>query len=153
MPNYRARDPRQLRAAEDTYYSPRFTAPVAEWAFRRFPPVFDGREAPDLSRRGEQSDVVTVAEVNWGRWVAQCPFCASAQVVSPADPRYLCAGVDGCANGPVQGAFVQVAFPAEDVDEIADALLVRPIENRNWRAPETPQDLRRENAANGLDNA
>jgi hypothetical protein len=155
VPNFRDRSVRRIRRAEDDYYNPRAgVTPVAEWAWRRFPPVFEGREAPDLSRRGQTADVSTRAAVNHGRWVAGCPFCDSAQVVSPTDPRYLCAGVDVCANGPVKGAFVTVEFPAEALrDEIEAALMVRPTVNRNWRAPETPADLREENAANGLDDA
>jgi hypothetical protein len=151
--------PARLRRAEDTYAPHRLTArtaavPVAEWAFHRYPPI-DALEEADLSRRGQTDSTAQVtAEVNQGRWVGRCPFCPSAQVVTPDDPRFLCAGADGCANAPVRGAFVAVVFPPASVqDDVEAALMPRPTENRNWRRGETPADLREENAAHGLDNA
>lgn len=157
----RTRDarPRLLRA-DDVYYERRLFArtssvPVAEWAFQKYPPVFVDREAPDLTRRGETSVVFTRAEVNHGRWVARCPFCPSAQVVSPVDARFICAGLDGCANATVRGAFVQIVFPDDrERGLIEAALLQRPERpNRNWRAPETVASLIEENEAHGLDDA
>jgi hypothetical protein len=146
--------------AEDVYAPRRIRAgtasvPVAEWAWHKYPPVFDGRDAPDLSRRGTLDESYSItAEVNQGRWVARCPFCPSAQVATPADPRFLCAGADGCANGAVGGAFVPVVFPDDtERTDIVGALVVRPRENRNWRAPETAADLIEENEAHGLDGA
>ncbi len=143
--------PRLLRA-EDVY-RPRVGRSRAEWAFQQYPPVFDvDRERPDLAKRGELARAVSVkAEVNHGRWVARCPFCTSAQVVTPADARFLCAGADGCANGPVRGAFVPIVFPSAQ-EQIEAALLARPNrETRNWTARETVDDLIEENAAHGLD--
>lgn len=135
--------------AEDVYRGRAPRGDVAEWATRRFPPAVRG----DVSRRGGlDSSTPAVAEVNQGRWVARCPFCPSAQVVSPDDPRFLCAGSDGCSNAPVQGAFVPVVFPdAETRAGIEAALLKRPdMVNRNWTA-ETVDDLTKENEAHGLD--
>lgn len=146
----------RILRAEDVYRVRRTTAPLAEWAFRQHPPVFVDRTRPDLSRRGELArGVAAAAEVNHGRWVARCPFCASAQVVSPAGPRFLCAGAEGCANGPARGAFVPVVFPPDDVRARIEAvLLVRPDRaNRNWMPGETVADLIEENAEHGLDGA
>lgn len=150
-----AQGPRLVRA-EDVYGGRRAraaSAPPAEWAFQTYPPVFVDRPQPDLSRRGELAQgVEAAAEVNFGRWVARCPFCPSAQVVTPQDPRFLCAGSDGCANAPVRGAFVRVVFPAPQVQTAVEGtLLVRPRENQNWHRNEKVSDLRKENAAHGLD--
>lgn len=147
--------------AEDVYAPRRMNAstaslPLAGWAFAKYPPSFVGRDVPDLSARGNLDTSVTVkAEVNHGRWVARCPFCNSAQVASPADPRFLCAGKDGCANGPVRGAYVAVTFPDPDTSgQIETALMDRPDRaNRNWKAPETVAALIEENEPHGLDNS
>jgi hypothetical protein len=148
--------PRLLRA-EDVYHARHFVTrtsrlALAEWAFQKYPPVFVDRAQPDLSRRGELVRATVVrAEVNHGRWIARCPFCPSAQIVSPEDPRFLCAGSDGCANALVRGAFVAVEFPARRA-EVETALLARPDRTtRNWRPGEAVADLIEENAANGLD--
>ncbi len=122
----------RLWRAEDVYTPNGELAPMAEWAYHQYPPVFVDRAQPDRSKRGQLSDATIKAYVNHGRWVADCPFCPSAQVVSPADPRFLCAGSDGCANSKVQGSFAQVVFPA-DLELIEQALLLRPDrKNRNW---------------------
>ena len=147
----------RLLGAEDVYAPRHFLAdtappPICEWAWHLYPPVFIDREQPDLSRRGEfDEDAVTIARIEEGRWIADCPFCPSAQVVSPADQGYLCAGADGCANAPIRGAFARVLFPAPAVrDEIEAMLLERPPANRNWLPHESAADLRAENARHGV---
>jgi len=149
--------PRLLRA-EDVYAPRHFLAdtappPICEWAWHLYPPVFIDREQPDLSRRGElDEDAVTIARIEEGRWIADCPFCPSAQIVSPADQRYLCAGSDGCANADIRGAYARVVFPREAKrDAIEEALLARPDRaNRNWRPGETVAVLHAENAQHGV---
>lgn len=144
--------PRLLRA-EDEYAHPQLiekSVPLAEWAWRLYPPQFVDRLVPDLSRRGQlDANAKTQARIEAGKWIADCPFCRSAQVVSPLDPRFLCAGLDGCANGAVGGAFASVEFPTEGTcEQIETVLLERPQRvNRNWRRPETVDTLLAENAA------
>lgn len=123
--------------------------PIAEWAWTLHPPMFVDRPTPDLSRRGRvDREASTVARVEGGKWIADCPFCPSAQVVSPLDPRFLCAGSDGCANGKVGGAFAKVVFPRANTREaIERVLLERPVrETRNWLGESVPE-LVAENAA------
>jgi hypothetical protein len=146
----------RIKRAEDVYLDRRLmraAVPLAELAFRKYPPVLDG--PVDLARRGTVARGLKIeAEVNHGRWVARCPFCPSAQVVTPADPRFLCAGADGCANAPAEGAFVRVVFPAPAELAAIEALLaVRPAEARNWTRAESVDDLKKENKAHGMDNA
>lgn len=149
----RANPGRRLLRAEDEYAHRALIeegAPICEWAFRLHPPVFADRPAPELTRRGTtDKTATTVARVEGGKWIADCPFCPSAQVVSPLDPRFLCAGADGCANRPTKGAFATVVFPAEELRaQIEAVLLERPHrENRNWLVGETVQQLLDENAA------
>lgn len=82
------------------------------------------------------------ARVNWGRWVANCNWCPSAQIVSPADPQFFC---PECANGGL-GKWVPIRFPTEaDQTKISEILSVRPVENRNWEPHESTKDLRGEN--------
>lgn len=143
--------PRLLRA-EDVYGHIKLIEseiPLCEWAYRLHPPQFIDRMIPDLTARGQMSDATTVARVEDGRWIAECPFCASAQVVSPLDPRYLCAGPDGCANANVRGAYASVIFPSEKTrDQLEAVLLERPDRlTRNWMPRESVSDLVAENVA------
>jgi len=87
------------------------------------------------------------ARVNHGNWIADCPFCAGAELVDPTDLRFWCLSCDMSANG---GQWLPVAVPAMRA-EIETALVIRPrAENRNWFPHETPADLRSENARNGV---
>lgn len=149
----RAQPGLRLLRAEDVYAHRHLIesrVPVCEWAWRLHPPQFIDRLIPDLSCRGQlHPDAATVARVEGGRWIADCPFCPSAQVVSPADPRFLCAGLDGCANGEIRGAFARVVFPAEPVREQIECVLCeRPDRGtRNWLPGGKVGDLAAENAA------
>lgn len=145
----------RIKRAEDVYLDRRLmraAVPLAELAFRRYPPALGG---VDIGRRGTVAPILKImAEVNHGRWVARCPFCPSAQVATPTDPRFLCAGSDGCANARVRGAFVRVVFPAPAMLAAIEAVLdVRPAEARNWTPGESVDGLKKENVAHGLDNA
>lgn len=40
----------------------------------------------------------TTAYLNWGRWVAECPFCKGAMTVELGQPDYYCLPPAGC-NG------------------------------------------------------
>lgn len=142
--------PRLLRA-DDAYAHPQLIdagVPVADWAVYLYPPQFIDRPVPDVSRRGQEDErFLTVARAEQGFWIADCPFCPSAQKVSPLDPRFLCGGVGGCLNGRARGAYAPVVFP-DDIDRVEELLLERPNrENRNWLPHETPADLQDENDA------
>lgn len=99
-----------------------------------------------------REDAKTVARIEGGRWIADCPFCPSAQVVSPTDPRFLCAGYDGCSNIDIGGAYATIVFPADEVLARIEGLLVkRPkLTNRNWLSGETTHDLGVENVKHGI---
>lgn len=84
------------------------------------------------------------AHVNYGRWIAECPNCASAQVVSPEDPRFWCVE---CGNEYIGGAWAELSFPT-DLDGIERLLMQRPFtRNRNWLPDESVDDLIAENEA------
>lgn len=87
---------------------------------------------------------VVAARVEHGRWLLDCPFCPSAGLGDPDDPRSYC---PECRNGPVGGKWLPAAYPA-DLPAIEDALLVRPPQNRNWWPGESVADLLAENDAN-----
>jgi hypothetical protein len=102
--------------------------------------VAEPRQAPH--KVVSRAKAETHGFVDQGRWVADCPFCTSAQVVDPDEPRFFC--VD-CANEPVGGLYVSIEFP-EKVEEIERALLMRHnVLNRNWKVGESVSRLHAEN--------
>jgi hypothetical protein len=97
---------------------------------------------PRPTKTAPKRTAVTDAYVNQSRWVADCPFCPSAQIVSPTDPRFFC---PECYNAAVAGAYVHVVFPG-DIDQIEALLDQRPDPvTRNWLPAETVTDLAAEN--------
>ncbi|MFD0353519.1 hypothetical protein ACFVHW_07180 [Streptomyces sp. NPDC127110] len=62
------------------------------------------------------------ARINHGRWVADCT-CGSAQIVTPADPRFAC---PECGYG-----WVQIVFPT-DPAAAEKAVAERVPAERNW---------------------
>lgn len=86
-------------------------------------------------------EVVTYAEVNWGRWIVRCPFCPSAQLASRSARWFLC---HFCGNKAVGGQWIPLVWP-DNVSEIEAALSVRPPNNMNWIPGETVEDLLKEN--------
>lgn len=123
--------------------------PVAEWAFVRHP----SRELPERRPVATNFDVQAYAYVNHGRWIVDCPFCPSAQVASMSDPRFFCAGADGCANAAAGGHFVPVVFPGDKQLKAIERELLkrRNKDNRNWHPGEKVSDLQRENKQRGVD--
>ena len=87
-----------------------------------------------------------LAEVRHGRWAARCPFCTSAQEVSPTDRRFWCVG---CLNEAVGNRWVTVMWPADQA-AIEQLLSWRPALNANWFPHETLADLRAENLEHNL---
>lgn len=86
------------------------------------------------------------AFVNFGRWIAACPFCAGAERVEPGEPFYcFSCGMRGNGGHPVA-----VVFPAEVV-EIEKVLTVRRESTQNYFPHETLAQLRRENIAHALE--
>lgn len=95
------------------------------------PPSFDFRPQGEV-----------LAYVNHGRWVADCPFCSGAMLVSPRDPLFWCVYCRMEANNDWPMACV---FPLNRAD-IEQTLLMRPaLRNRNWFPEETVDRLVREN--------
>lgn len=93
------------------------------------------------------SSATVTAVVNHGRWLAPCPWCASAQLASRKDKRFFCVE---CLNAPGGGQWATVVWPAQ-ADEIAAVLSMRPNKStRSWLAHETLGDLLRENETYGV---
>lgn len=130
-----------LRA--ETYYLPPPGLPADAWAL--VPPaerVLRWYELKQQRRIAVPTAVllgqVVHARIDAGRWVADCP-CASAQVVTPTDPRMCC---PECGAG-----WFRLVFPADPgvaEQEVAD-LLPRdrfwwhPDDTTAWnRPPEEP---------------
>ena len=88
-----------------------------------------------------------LAEVNHGRWVANCsnPDCGGALVVTVADPIFLCTESGNETNG---GKPFNVVFPPDRMaierELMKRPLLARKAKARNWKPGETVADLRAE---------
>lgn len=104
------------------------------------------------------------AEINAGRWIANCE-CGGAEAVDPEEPIFYCFA---CGNAANQGKPRPVVFP-ENTDEIEVLLLQRPVTftngtneiarmvnaipvgyPRSWRPDETIEDLKQQNREMGL---
>lgn len=99
---------------------------------------------------------LAIAYVNYDRWVADCPFCPSAEQIWPQGLRrmegvpYPFGIVGGTLHCGHTGQTCPVVFP-EKAPEILEVLRHRPYKrNRNWFPHETVADLRRENVEHGV---
>ncbi len=70
-----------------------------------------------------------IARINHGRWVANCPFCPSAELVEPGE-AFFCLDAS-CGMAKNDNHPMAVVFP-ENRAEIEQALQTRPPENQNW---------------------
>jgi hypothetical protein len=99
------------------------------------------------------TDGEIVAYVNHGRWIAECPDCAGAQLVSELERRFWCLN---CGNAAVNFAWRHVRMPQKRT-AIEAELVIRPAAKgdraitRNWLPGETVKDLQRENVEHGVD--
>ncbi len=84
------------------------------------------------------------AEVNHGRWVAGCLFCTGAQAAAPGVP-FFCFS---CGMAKNDGYTANIIFP-DNAEAIEQALLLRPMANRNWIRGETIDFLIAENREHG----
>lgn len=71
--------------------------------------------------------VLVYPQINHGRWVADCPECSSAQIVTPADPRLFCVE---CLSG-----WFQLTFPADPL-AAEQAVKGLPVREQNWWHPD-----------------
>jgi hypothetical protein len=106
----------------------------AEWWARTN--GFEGRPVAQWHTPPTRSTVPLYAEVNDGRWIAQCP-CHDGIACDPDIPVGVCLGC---------GTIHPVLFPAKrEQDKIEAALKSRPRGNTNWRPGETVEWLQKEN--------
>lgn len=120
-----------LRA--ETFYLPPPTMPADAWAdvppaelvWRWYETRTGRRVIPPEGQTGE----TYYARINQNRWVADCSSCGSAQVVSPADPRYACVE---CLWG-----WNLLIFP-DDVDAVEAGLMHLKPYLRNWWHEDDP---------------
>jgi len=86
------------------------------------------------------------AYINWGRWVADCPDCNGAEIVSKAEKKLWCLS---CNNVYNDGKCYSVTFP-KNTEAIEKIILARPnLENRNWEVGETVTELKKQNKVHG----
>jgi hypothetical protein len=121
------------------------TGSIDPFRWARFLTARQGRHHP---LRPEIGAEITPAAINHGRWVADCPQCRAALIVSKQDRRFWCPLCGLPWNG-FRGIAVQ--FPnAAAIKTIETILLMRPDpHNRNWRPGESIAQLARENLDHG----
>lgn len=114
--------------AED-FYAP--AAPLQPDAWDLIPPAerviayLENAEKRGYPRpEGTEPDAVLIARVDAGRWVAQCPLCLSAQVVSPTDPRFWCVDCQ-------PAAWTRLRFP-DDVAAVEQLAVAEPVKARRF---------------------
>jgi len=78
------------------------------------------------------------AELNHGRWIAECP-CNGAEFVEPGKPM-ICGSC---------GAVHKVEFP-RNRPKLEGLLVGRPVANQNWKPGESATDLEAENVLHGV---
>jgi hypothetical protein len=93
------------------------------------------------------------AEINHGVWIARCPCRtpgdpAPGCIVWTAAPLGWCVR---CGNETAGWRWRRILLPGPDERAaIEAALVVRPVEHRNWTPGETVAELLAENAVHGL---
>ena len=97
-----------------------------------------------LLREGMKGEVA--ARLEHGRWIADCPFCNGAEVVSRQAREFFCLTCGMVSNG---GHPMRVIFPRERA-EIERVLQARGSRNQHWRPGDSLDELRAMNRAHGL---
>lgn len=80
------------------------------------------------------------AFVNKGTWLVVCPQCGGAEYAWEEGWFFCCS----CKNSYMGHKFRRLVFPT-DRQAIEDALVKRPLANRNWTPTEAVADLEHEN--------
>lgn len=142
---------RPFRWADDVFVSTDPNDPIRdheEWLRRR---LFNTlvRESIPLPRFDVDvsSDFPPVlAEVNHGRWIARCPWCAGAEALWRGQDWFFCCS---CGNYPIKGVRLHVKY-GQPSDLVESALVVREDKRtQNWLPDETVDDLEQENEEHG----
>ena len=123
-----------------------------EWAATRKGRVKNGEQlirsmaAKHMYKMRNEPVGTVKAVINHGRWLAECPLCGGAELVSSEWPFFFCMS---CGMVDNDSHVMAVEFPGSR-RQIEALLAVRPTENRHWTADETKRDLADENAAHGI---
>lgn len=95
----------------------------------------------------DKKEVVAIAYVNHGRWVADCPSgCGGAMLLDPEIP-FMCGE---CFNVELDGRWRQIEWPKERAAIEAVLERRRLGINRNWNPGESVADLQAENQEHGV---
>ncbi len=87
------------------------------------------------------------AEVNVGRWLVRCPFCAGAEMIWEDSLIFMC---ESCWNKKVDYKFLKVKLPLKRT-QIEKLLELRPNTiNKNWLPNDTIKAIEAENLAHGI---
>lgn len=117
----------------------------------RHHPLFAGlarRAGVTVPPLHEQSPATTAtfAYISHNRLICDCPDCRGAVYVWREGPHLMLC--PDCWNGAIGGLWRPVMVP-DKLAEIEAILLARPLpQHRNWKLPETLDDLRRQDKEN-----
>ncbi len=88
---------------------------------------------------GQEGEVE--ARIEHGRWLARCPFCPGAELVSRQTAEFYCFS---CAMRDNDGHPMRVLFP-EAREDIETVLSLRPGAYQHWQPGDTVEELREMN--------
>jgi hypothetical protein len=100
-----------------------------------------------ITRRPGSKGAV-VARLEHGRWLADCPFCGGAELVSRVRAEFFCLNPE-CGMAENDGMAMRAVFPGQR-EEIEQLVEGRPAPNRNWRPGETVAGIKKENKRHGV---
>lgn len=82
----------------------------------------------DTPFNGQPKGKPVAAEINFGRWIANCPDCSGAEDVDPSEPIFYCFS---CGNFSNNGRPRSVIFPPPKERKAIEAeILKRPVKIR-----------------------
>lgn len=89
--------------------------------------------------------IMAHCRLNHGRWIVNCPFCASAELAWSEGP-FLC---HECGNASAGGKLIEALWPPnrEAIEKLVGA---RPRINQNWEPGESEEMLEADNISHGV---
>ena len=113
-----------------------------EWEVYKHGQIIPAMARNCIKIKDEIADTDPVlAHVNHGQWLVRCE-CGGYEYAWE-EGKFMC---QSCWNGQHKHALRQLKFPLER-QQIESILMARPLDNRNWKHPETTADLIHENEA------
>lgn len=109
---------------------------------RREAPPWEAIKVPVGITNETEAGPGLLARINFDQWIVDCPFCNSAELADPEDPRFFCINCYNAENG---GRWIPVQWPPERF-VIETILADRPEPDfRHWDPGTTVEELMERN--------